>query len=83
MNAQTLRDYGALAVSVLIVGALFLALMIAWKSGDNTSLSIIIGGIMTQFANVVGYYIGSSVGSAKKDEVLTKLAQTNNPAPTP
>ncbi len=75
MNAQTLRDYGALAVSIMIVGAFLVSLGIAYRAGDTTNLTLLIGAVVTQLGNVVGYWIGSSVGSTRKEEALTKLAQ--------
>ncbi len=74
-----LREWGALIISVLVVGAFLAALAVAFVSHDATNLTLLIGAVVTQLGNVVGYWIGSSIGSARKDEVLTNLAQ----GPTP
>jgi len=43
-------------------------------------LNLVVGALIGSFATVVGYFYGSSAGSAKKDEIIAN--QANN-TPTP
>ncbi len=75
MSAQALREYGAIVVSVLVTIAFLVALGVAYLSKDQSNLGLLIGAVIAQFSGVVSYWVGSSVGSAKKDDVLSNMAQ--------
>ncbi len=79
MSAQVLREYGAIVVSVLVTVAFLVALGVAYLSKDQANLGLLIGAIIAQFSGVVQYWVGSSLSSAKKDDVLSNLAQGPSP----
>lgn len=55
------------------------ALMVAWWAKSDTALNLMIGAIISNATTVIGYYFGSSSGSAQK----TALMQAPAPSPTP
>jgi len=43
---------------------------------ENKDLvNMLIGALLTAFATVIAYYFGSSSGSAKKDDTISKMKQ--------
>lgn len=40
-------------------------------------LNLVVGALIGSFATVVGYFFGSSSGSAKKDETIATIAASN------
>jgi amino acid transporter len=45
---------------------------------NNDVLNLAIGALISGFATVVGYFYGSSAGSAAKNDLLTKKTEQNN-----
>lgn len=74
-----LNAWGRVLVSLIVVSA-FVAittLYITTKiNGNNTPeiLSILLGALASNFTAVVQYWIGSSSGSASKDDAIKTLA---------
>lgn len=66
MNHRTIAQY--LLAGVIIVGFFcVLALMLlTGKAGAD----ILVGSLAAAFGGVVGYFYGSSAGSARKDELM-------------
>jgi hypothetical protein len=68
---QQIFQYG---LGAIIVAGLFLVtywLIIKDSPPSNKdALLIVLGVLASQFANVIGYFFGSSKGSADKDEML-------------
>jgi uncharacterized membrane protein len=68
---------GALIALGLFVIIYFL-IKIAAPIENKDALLILLGVIAASFNNVVGYFFGSSKGSADKTEMLGKSKETNN-----
>ena len=69
-NTQLVQLYGAIIISVLIVLGFILNLYEAYATHDQHSIDTL--GILVDNAImiVVGYWLGSSMGSQKKDTML-------------
>ena len=50
----------------------YLLIMKATPEGNKDALLIVLGVMAAAFANVVGYFFGSSKGSSDKNEMLKK-----------
>jgi hypothetical protein len=77
MQVQT-RSYVPAILGVLITLGFFgiLGYMMGWglpKNAPNDALLIMLGSLGTAWVSVVTFYFGSSMGSAKKDEVLASM----------
>lgn len=70
MNATLIRVYGTIAISLLVCLIFIAALVVAYVTKDQASQQLIVGAIIGQFSAVVSYFVGSSAGSAQKDEKL-------------
>jgi hypothetical protein len=74
MKANNIFQY---ALGTVIVVAFFVLLYILIKhevpQANSGLLNLIVGALLTSFATVVGYFFGSSKGSAEKDEQIRKL----------
>lgn len=66
--------WGAPVVGVLVLAAfgaaMVLALLRAIPQGSETVINVLLGTLAAMATQVVNYYLGSSVGSARKDSVL-------------
>jgi heme O synthase-like polyprenyltransferase len=51
---------------------LYLLVMSEIPEKNKDLLNLVVGALIGSFASVVGYYFGSSAGSAKKDDLLQK-----------
>lgn len=60
----------AMAITIGFFGVLLLMLYGLLDIKENSSLLILLGSLGTSWGSVVNYYFGSSIGSAKKDELL-------------
>lgn len=77
MNA--LNDWGRVVVStVVVIGFIGVTLLYMTQKLSGAAvpeiLSILLGALATNFTAVVGYWIGSSSGSAAKDQALANVA---------
>ena len=70
--------YGAPVVSALVLVTfavvMALALTRSLPAGSETILSLLLGSLAAMATSVVSYWVGSSAGSARKDDRLAKLA---------
>ncbi|MET4210538.1 hypothetical protein [Bradyrhizobium sp. LA2.1] len=74
-----LNDWGRVVVSaVVVVGFIGVTVLYMTRKLDGAAvpeiLSILLGALATNFTAVVGYWIGSSSGSASKDQAIQNLA---------
>lgn len=60
--------YGAIAVSVLVLGIFAGCLVIAYVTRDNSSIALLVGAAVSMATTAVGFWLGSSAGSQKKDD---------------
>ncbi len=71
--------WGAPVVSVVVLVTLgtvvSLVLLRAIPAGSETVLNVLLGTLAAMATNVVGYWVGSSAGSARKDERLAEVAR--------
>ena len=74
MKAKDLFQYilGALIV-VGFFGLLFILAFTQIPDKNADLLNLVVGALIGSFATVVGYYFGSSSGSAKKDEIISNM----------
>ena len=66
MRHITIAQY--ILAAVVLVG-FFVVLTVMVQSG-KPGADILIGGLAAAFGSVVGYFFGSSAGSARKDELM-------------
>lgn len=76
---NTLNDWGRVLVSTIVVfGFIGVTVLYMTRKLDGAAvpeiLSILLGALATNFTAVVGYWIGSSSGSAQKDNAIQNLA---------
>jgi len=76
---------GAVVISIVAQLTFFLALIasgaIAWYKQDYTLITAMAGVAATNATTIVGYWCGSSSGSAHKTELLNNLANQNRRNP--
>lgn len=61
---------GFIAVGFFIL--LYLLIYQSIPTTNNDTLNLVIGGLLGAFSTIVGYFFGSSKGSAEKNELLGK-----------
>jgi len=70
--------WGAPVTSVVVLvtfgGVVSLVLLHAVPAGSETVLNVLLGTLAAMATNVVGYWVGSSAGSARKDDRLARQA---------
>ena len=68
------KDYFQFVLGGLIVVGFFILLYLLIYSGvpdqNKDLLNLVVGALIGSFATVVGYFYGSSKGSAEKNEML-------------
>jgi membrane protein DedA with SNARE-associated domain len=71
--------WGAPIVSVVVLltfgGVVSLTMLRTIPTGSETVLNVLLGTLAAMATNVVGYWVGSSAGSARKDERLAEVAR--------
>ena len=73
--------FAQVVVSIAVLGAFFgtifllLTKSIPIEGGIKEVLLVLVGVLAGSFKDVVGYYLGSSLGSAKKTDQITKGPQ--------
>lgn len=78
-------SWGAPVVSIVIVVGFFISFAIlafgspVTDANSAAMLNILTGAIGAGFTAVVGYWLGSSAGSARKDALLTHMSQQTPP----
>lgn len=65
----------SLVVLVTFGTVMWLVLMHAIPPGSETVLNVLLGTLAAMATNVVGYWVGSSVGSARKDARLAQRTE--------
>ncbi len=84
IRTETPSRTGAIVISVTAQGTFFLALAaacaLAYFKAEYTLLTAMAGVAATNATTIVGYWVGSSDGSAKKTDLM---AANPPPAPAP
>lgn len=74
---------------VVVLG--FFAVIAAYVAlpikGDQTTMNLLVGALITAFTSVCNYFVGTTSGSKAKDTTIASIATTatganGNPAPT-
>jgi len=81
------QSHSAIAWAPAVVSAIVLvtfgivmysALTRSLPSGSETILNMLLGTLAAMSTSVVSYWVGSSVGSARKDDRLAQIANSKN-----
>jgi hypothetical protein len=83
MDVKIVSTWGAIIVSVLALLIFTGALVVAFFHPELNLLQLTVGAAIANATTAVGYWLGSSSGSQKKDEVIGAAlrASTGTPAP--
>lgn len=76
MNFREITTLGAIIVSALTLGAFTTIIVLAYMHNDNTSQALLVGAIITMAQTAVGFWLGSSAGSQRKDQVIAASVAT-------
>lgn len=78
MDKGSVVAWGAPLVSVLVLVMFGAVVALAWflplPAGSEAVLNVLMGTLGAMATSVVSYWVGSSAGSARKDERLATLA---------
>lgn len=69
------RTLGAIVVSAVALLTFGGTLVVAFFFRDPGLLNLVVGAAVANATTAVGYWLGSSSGSQKKDEMLTQQKQ--------
>jgi hypothetical protein len=71
---KTVKDIFMVALGVAIALGLFvlIGLLIAYRPEMTSVIDMSIGALVAAFSMVVGYYYGSSKGSADKNDIISR-----------
>lgn len=69
-SAGDLMILGAIIVSGMWSIVFMLALAVVWAAKDQPNLGVLIGVVATNGTTVVGFWLGSSIGSKRKTDLL-------------
>lgn len=78
-TTERIRVIGTIGVSVFVLSAYTLALVYSFVTHDESMKNLLGGGALAMAGTAVNWWLGSSKGSEKKDDVI---ASTVPPAPT-
>ena len=76
-TASRIADYGSLAVSILTLATFAVAFILAYWKQDQQSVLLLVGAIVANATTTVGFWLGSSNGSQKKDATIAAQANHN------
>lgn len=73
MKAKEIFQYALGALIVLCFFTVIILLILKGVPTDNKeALLLILGALISAFTGVVGYFYGSSMGSAKKTDIINR-----------
>lgn len=76
---KSVMSWGAPVVSIVVLvtfgGVVSLTLLRTIPLGSEAVLNVLLGTLGAMATNVVGYWVGSSAGSARKDDRLAEVAR--------
>jgi len=70
--------------SLIVIGFFVLLITLVFTEVPEPNkdlLNLVVGALIGSFATIVGYFFGSSSGSAKKDETIGDIAKQNQTTP--
>ncbi len=68
-GASRVAEWGAICVTIIVLLIFEAAIVVAWMTKD-ASLGILLGMAGANAGTAVGYWLGSSQGSAKKTDIM-------------
>jgi hypothetical protein len=77
VSQDAIRTWGAIVVSVLAILTFIGALVVAFFLREPGLLNLAVGAAIANATTAVQYWMGSSAGSARKDDVIAKVSETN------
>jgi hypothetical protein len=86
MDPKLVALYGQIVTSILTLIALFGCLIVSFLLRDNQLELLVVGAVIAMATTVVNYWLGSSSGSQKKDDIMAAQAaagsrETGRPSP--
>lgn len=76
MNHRNYAQY--ILAGIVVVG--FFGVLVYMLYRDKTGADLLVGTLAAAFGGVIGYFYGSSAGSARKDEILGQQGPKRAPA---
>jgi hypothetical protein len=70
MDAKIISTWGAIIVSVVALVTFTAALVVAFFLNDKSLLQLTVGAAIANATTAIGFWLGSSSGSQKKDDVI-------------
>lgn len=83
MPIPRLNTLGAIAVSVAVLVTFIVALGIAFFLKNDTMLNVLVGTAAANATTAVGFWLGSSASSQKKDDTIANHLQASSDASVP
>ena len=80
MNAKIVSTWGAIIVSVIALVTFTGALVVSFFRQDPGLLNLTVGAAIANATTAIGFWLGSSSGSQKKDEVIGAALAATRPA---
>jgi len=80
MDQRTASLWGAIIVSVVTLLTFTGALVVSFFFKDSGLLNLTVGAAIANATTAVGFWLGSSSGSQKKDELISALAVSSGAA---
>jgi hypothetical protein len=70
---------------VVVMGffAVFAAFVMLPIKGDQTTINMLVGAVISAFTSVLNYFVGTTSGSKSKDATLANIASSVVPAAAP
>lgn len=70
MTKSVIQLCGAIIISVLICLTFLFVFYEAYTKADQHNLDLLVGALIAQFSFVVQFWVGSSMSSIRKDQML-------------
>ena len=75
MTNSNIQILGSIIVSFVVLLTFVVALGVSFFMKDSTMMALTVGAAVANATTAVGFWLGSSSGSQKKDEVLVSSIQ--------
>ena len=85
MKNKTKTIFQYILGSIIIVGFFTLMIVLVYNEipiKNNDLLNLVVGALIGSFTTIVGYFFGSSSGSAAKDETISSIATSKTNSET-
>ena len=81
MDPKVLSAWGAIVVSAVALITFLSALVVSFFFKDPGLLNLTVGAAIANATTAVGYWLGSSAGSQRKDDAIQRALPPAPPAP--